>query len=86
MPFSVSAAANWNHTAEPGAMPTFLPFRSSHVSSFTPVRPMTYFGDEPTPMMPTTFVAPLESEMARSAGPTAAASSEPDSNAVRASA
>ena len=86
MPFSTSVAANWNQTAEPGAMAIFLPLMSSQLSSFTPLRPITYFGEPPTPIKPITLVEPCDSAIARSAGPTVATSSEPASSAVRASA
>ena len=89
MPFSTSVAANWNQTAEPGAMAIFLPLiPSSQLSSFTPLRPMTYFGELPTPISPPmTLVEPCDSAIARSAGPNGpATSSEPARRAVRASA
>ncbi len=86
MPFSISVAANWNQTAEPGAIAIFLPLMSFQLSSFTPLRPMTYFGEAPTPIRPITLVEPCDSAIARSAGPTVAMSSEPASSAVRASA
>ena len=59
---------------------------SSHLSNVLPLPAMTYFGEEPTPMMPTMLFEPLASATARSAGPTEATSSDPARSAVRASA
>jgi hypothetical protein len=47
---------------------------------------MTYFLEEPTPMIPTRLFEPWDRLMARSAGATAATSSDPARSAVRASA
>ncbi|CFP65352.1 Uncharacterised protein [Bordetella pertussis] len=86
MPFSARVAAHWNHTAEPGAMPTRLPARSFQSSIFTPLRVTRYLGDDATPARPTILSLPYASAMARSAGPMPDTSIEPDSSAVRASA
>ena len=53
-------------TRPPTVPEFFSTLMSSQLSSVTPLRPMTYFGEPPTPISPVTLVEPGDSAMARS--------------------